>query len=98
VITSHVVTNYGADGPFARLKAVSVGDNIYVTSFDRLYIYKVKSLGNVAPNDITVFGHADEPVLTLITCSNFNEATQTYDNRYVVKADLVQVSRLGADR
>jgi LPXTG-site transpeptidase (sortase) family protein len=92
VITSHVVTRYGSDGPFARLNTLSVGDNIYIRSFGRLYIYQVKSVGNVAPDDMTVFDHAEKPVLTLLTCSKYNETTQTYDGRLVVSATLVQVN------
>jgi sortase A len=90
VIMSHVVTRYGAAGPFARLNALNLGDNIYVTSLGRTYVYQVKKTGNVAADDISVLKHATKPVLRLITCSQWNEATQTYDGRYVVYAELVQ--------
>ena len=90
VIMSHVVTHYGSPGPFARLNALNVGDNIYVTSLGRTYVYQVRKTGTVAADDISVLKHATKPVLTLITCSQWNEATQTYDGRFVVYAELIQ--------
>ena len=94
VITSHVVSHYGTDGPFAHLNTLGVGDKIFITAFNRQYIYEVKSVGNVAPNDISVFKHELKPVLTLITCSKYNAATQTYDARLVVKTALLEVRAL----
>ncbi len=96
VIMSHVETHYGSPGPFARLNALSVGDNIFITAFGRLYIYQVTKMGNVAPDDISVLKHSDKPVLTLITCSKWNAVTQTYDGRFVVQTKLVQVNPVGA--
>ena len=94
VITSHVVSHYGTDGPFAHLNTLGVGDKIFITAFNRQYIYEVKSVGNVAPNDISVFKHELKPVLTLITCSKYNAATQTYDARLVVRTALLEVRAL----
>jgi len=90
VIMSHVVTRYGAAGAFARLNALNLGDNIYVTSLGRTYVYQVRKTSTVAADDISVLKHATKPVLTLITCSQWNESTQTYDGRYVVYAELIQ--------
>jgi LPXTG-site transpeptidase (sortase) family protein len=94
VIMGHVVTHYGSDGPFAHLDRLQTGDLIFVTAFNRVYVYRVRSVGNVSPDDITVLGHADHPALTLITCSKYNRLTQNYDARLVVRADLVQVDSL----
>ena len=94
VIMGHVVTHYGSNGPFANLTRLQAGDLIFFTAFGRVYVYKVRSAGDVAPNDITVLNHADHPVLTLITCSKYNLLTQSYDGRWVVRADLVQVDPL----
>jgi len=95
VITSHVTTRYGSDGPFAHLHTLSPGDKIFVTSFGRMYIYQVKSVGNVVPDDISVLKHETKPVLTLVTCSKYNEVTKEYDARIVVHAVLVQVNPIG---
>jgi LPXTG-site transpeptidase (sortase) family protein len=94
VIMSHVVTHYGSNGPFARLYALEPGDYIFVTSFGRQYIYTVRWTKNVAPDDISVLAHEDKPVLTLMTCSEYNDQTQTYDGRLVVHAELIAVQPL----
>ena len=95
VITSHVVTHYGAPGPFERLRVLSTGDYVFVNAFGRTYIYEVKAVVQVAADDLeSVFGHATKPVLTLMTCSRFNEAKQIYDGRLVVRSELIQVGPL----
>jgi LPXTG-site transpeptidase (sortase) family protein len=91
VITSHVVTHYGSPGPFAHLDSLRGGDYIFLTSFGRLHIYEVRSTASVTPGDPSVFKHETKPVLTLITCSKYNAATQSYDARFVVRAELVEV-------
>jgi sortase A len=92
VITSHVVSRFGADGPFAELNTLAVGDRILITAFNRQFVYEVRSTANVLPTDLSVFNHEDKPVLTLITCSDYNELTQDYDGRLAVKAALIQVN------
>lgn len=92
VITSHVVTSTGADGPFARLNTLAVGDKFFITAFNRQYVYQVKSVSNIAPDDSSVFKHSDKSVVTLMTCSKYNATTKQYDARLVVKAELVQVN------
>jgi len=94
VITGHVVTHYGEPGPFAQLNALETGDYIFLTSFGRVYIYIVDSINEVSPNDTSVFKHESDPVITLITCSDYNETTQTYDGRLVVHAEQVGVKSL----
>jgi LPXTG-site transpeptidase (sortase) family protein len=95
VIMSHITTHYGAEGPFAHLDTLMPGDNLFVTAFGRSYIYRVESVRNVGPDDISVFKHETKPVLTLITCSKYNTLTRMYDGRLVVRAALIQVTPLG---
>jgi LPXTG-site transpeptidase (sortase) family protein len=92
IITSHVVTNTVTNGPFARLGSMAVGDKFFITAFNRQYVYEVKSVANIAPNDSSVFKHADKSVVTLMTCSRYNLTTKQYDARLVVRAELVQVN------
>jgi LPXTG-site transpeptidase (sortase) family protein len=96
VITSHVVTHYGSPGPFARLDSLSFGDYIFVNAFDRMYIYEVKSVRNVASTDISIFKHETKPILTLLTCAKYNVVTQTYDARLVVRSEVIQVDPINS--
>jgi LPXTG-site transpeptidase (sortase) family protein len=98
VITSHVVSRYGSPGPFAQLNALAAGDYIFLSAFSRRYVYEVRSIANLAASDTSVFRHESQPVLTLVTCSAYNEATQAYDRRLVARAALIQVTAVPTPR
>jgi LPXTG-site transpeptidase (sortase) family protein len=66
-----------------------IGDKVFVHAFGQLYIYEIKSIGNVKPSDISIFMHEDKPWLTLVTCASFDEKTGKYLSRLVVRAVLV---------
>jgi LPXTG-site transpeptidase (sortase) family protein len=90
VLTSHVISSFGVDGPFAGLNKLAVGDKIFIRSFGELHIYEIRSVREVAPSDITILKHEEESWLTLVTCADFDEKTQTYLARLVVRAVLVE--------
>jgi len=91
VITAHVVTADGKDGPFAQLKVLGMGEYIFVNTSGYRHIYQVISKDSVKPDDTSVFSHEDDSRLTLITCDSYDEATKTYLLRTVVRAKLVDV-------
>jgi len=45
----------------------------------------------VEANDASVFKHEQKPWLTLLTCKEYDEKTNTYRKRVVVRAVLVTV-------
>jgi LPXTG-site transpeptidase (sortase) family protein len=67
------------------------GDQIILHLADQRYIYQVREDKVVAPDDSSVIKHEDNPWLTLITCKDYNAATDSYDHRVVVRAVLVKV-------
>ena len=90
VITAHVTNIYGQDGPFATLETLSVGDRILVTSAAATYEYQVQLSRVVMPDDTSIFDDGNGlPVLTLVTCSDPNYDTHTYDARLVVQAVMI---------
>lgn len=91
VLTAHVVNADGKPGVFSRLKALGVGEYIYVYSAGYRYTYKVVSNAYVQPNDISVVRHEERSYLTLITCDSYDEQTGTYLRRVAVRAELVDV-------
>jgi LPXTG-site transpeptidase (sortase) family protein len=91
VITSHVVTADGKPGPFVRLKELQAGDRIYITGNGYRYMYVIRKVNFVQPNDISVFKHREKSWLTLITCDTYDEKTTTYQRRVSVEAELMQV-------
>jgi len=90
VLTSHVTLSYGQPGPFANLHKLRISDKIFVHSYGELYIYEVKSIGELNAQDPSILRHEDKSWLTLVTCADYNEKAETYLKRLVVKAVLVQ--------
>jgi LPXTG-site transpeptidase (sortase) family protein len=91
LLTAHVVNADGKPGVFSKLKALGVGEYIYVYNAGYRYTYQVVSNAYVQPNDITVMKHEEKSYLTLITCDTYDEKTGTYLRRVVVRAVLVDV-------
>ncbi len=89
VVTGHVTLSNGDPGPFARLSTLSPGDLVFVHAFGQLYIYQVRSLKTVRPDDISIFRHQDKAWLTLVTCGNYDATLGAYLNRTVVGAELI---------
>jgi len=91
VLTGHVVLPNGNDGPFAALGNLNWGDRVIVHAYGSMYIYEVRQNQTISPYNMTVMEHEEDAWLTLITCKNYNEATDTYANRIAVRAVLVKV-------
>jgi LPXTG-site transpeptidase (sortase) family protein len=86
VITSHVYLSNGLPGPFVNLKTLKWGDEIFIHAHGNRYIYKVHSVSYVAPDDESVLQHEEQSLLTLVTCFGYNETSDSYRYRVVVKA------------
>lgn len=91
VLTGHVVNANGKPGIFSRLKALGIGEYIYIYGAGYRYTYRVVSNSIVQPDDITVMKHEEKSYLTLITCDSYDEKTGTYLHRVAVQAMLVDV-------
>jgi sortase A len=68
---------------FGSLGALSAGDDIYLDAGGWRYHYRVREVKSVWPTQVEVLDLTSTPVLTLLTCTNWD--TQ----RLVVVADLV---------
>jgi sortase A len=73
---------------FRRLGDLAPSDDIYLEAGGRRYHYRVRVASAVWPNQTEVLDATPQPVLTLITCVNWD--TQ----RLVVTADLVDIQPL----
>jgi LPXTG-site transpeptidase (sortase) family protein len=91
VLTAHVVNADGKPGVFSGLKALGVGEYVFVYNSGYRYTYKVVSNDYVQPNDASVMKHEEKSYLTLITCDTYDEKTGTYLRRVAVRAVLVDV-------
>lgn len=68
---------------FQDLDRLTIGDEIQLDSADWSYTYRVRDLTEVWPTQVEVMDPTTSPVLTLITCTNWD--TQ----RLIVVADLI---------
>jgi LPXTG-site transpeptidase (sortase) family protein len=91
VIAGHAYTADGLPGPFANLENLKWGDHIEIQAWGQRYIYEVREVKRVAPNDLSVLGHEQDAWVTLITCQGFNDGAKAYLWRVVVRAVLVAV-------
>jgi LPXTG-site transpeptidase (sortase) family protein len=88
-ITGHVYLPDGRPGPFVRLGELGWGDEIIVRGFGLRYIFSVREVRQVLPEDLSVLRHEDRPWVTLITCKGYDERRETYRTRVAVRAVLV---------
>ena len=91
VLTSHVYLSNGLPGPFVNLSKLRYGDSIIVHAYGQKYTFVVQTNTVVEPTDRSVMKHEEKPWLTLVTCKDYDEKTNSYLKRVVVRAALVSV-------
>lgn len=92
VLTSHVYLSNGSPGPFVSLSKLKYGDKVVIHAYGQKYTFEVRSNETVNPNDTSAFQHEERPWLTLVTCKEYDEKTNTYRKRVVVRAVLISVT------
>jgi len=87
-ITAHVYDANGQPGLFNNLSELKWGDEVIVHACGQAYMYEVRTVEKyVRPGDTSsVFQHEDYPWLTLITCRGYDEESDSYKWRVVVRA------------
>ena len=90
VLTGHNYLASGLPGPFVNIKNLQYGDEIIVHAFGQKSIYQVQTVEYLRPQDVKkAFKHAEEPLLTLLTCNQYDKDSGTYKQRVAVRAVLV---------
>jgi len=68
------------------------GDKIIIHAWGGSYVYAVQQVTQVTPNAVSaVIKHEELPWVTLLTCRGYDEASNSYKYRVVVRAVLVEV-------
>jgi sortase A len=88
VMAGHVTLTGGGYGPFRGLAQLQPGDEVLVYVSDQDYVYIVDSVGTVEATDVEVTYPTAEPILTLITCVNWDPVQGRYSDRLVIVAHL----------
>jgi LPXTG-site transpeptidase (sortase) family protein len=91
VLTAHSYLSSGNPGPFANLNRLKFGDKVIVHAYGQQNIFEVHTNLIVRPDDRSVMKHEELPWITLVTCKGYDEKTDTYLHRIVVRAVLVDV-------
>lgn len=68
---------------FRKLNKVKISDEVKIITREKEYIYKVKNIQTVEPDNVDVLKNGSKAEITLITCNN------TASKRIVVKGELI---------
>jgi LPXTG-site transpeptidase (sortase) family protein len=90
-ITGHVYLSNGQPGPFSAVGNLVWGDRVIIHFNGLRYVYEVRNITQVDPDDMSVLGHEEDPWLTLITCRGYDEISNSYAYRVAVQAVLIRV-------
>jgi len=92
ILTSHVTDPNGKPGPFAYVNELRDGDKVYIHNDGFIYVYEVRESSLISPRSIkTLFKSEEDAWLTLVTCENFDEETNTFTRRRMVRAVLISI-------
>ncbi len=92
VLTGHAWNADNTAGPFARVNTLWWGDRIVVHAGGGEYVYEVRSVQQISPgNTAAMLKHEDLQWLTLVTCRAYDQASNTYKYRLLVRAVLIEV-------
>jgi len=79
----------GHAGPFVNLKKLQVGDSVKIVQGVQTFTDQIDKLSTVKPTAIQVTYPRSQGLLTLITCSNYNQLAGQYTDRLVAVGHLV---------
>jgi sortase A len=71
---NQVIFAHAREGLFLPLKEIEINHIIYVLTDNRWYLYKVNEIKEVYPNKTEVIAPSENEVLTLYTCSGYNDS------------------------
>lgn len=98
VLAGHITARDIGNGPFRYLNWLSPGEEIFVYTNQKIYVYRVREFRIVEARDGAVTAATENPQLTLVTCSTWDEQVESYVKRRVVYADLVRVITANVSR
>jgi len=89
VLAGHVTLRIGA-GPFLHVESLEPGDMAIVYAGEQAYTYRVVSKSYIGPTDVSVAYPTSDPILTLLSCTNWDAQNRRYLERVAVIAELVE--------
>jgi LPXTG-site transpeptidase (sortase) family protein len=95
VLAGHVESQTGTPGPFAHLFRAKIGDLVIIREGLHEERFRVTIIQQVDPHDVTWLAQDGRARLTLITCTDWDNESQTYLGRLVVVAEPVVATAQG---
>jgi LPXTG-site transpeptidase (sortase) family protein len=95
VLAGHVESQTGTPGPFAHLFRAKIGDLVVIREGLHEERFRVTIIQQVDPHDVTWLAQDGRARLTLITCTDWDNQSQTYLGRLVVVAEPVVATAQG---
>ncbi len=90
VFAAHVTLGSTAPGPFLNLDQLQSGDEIIYRWNNVDYIYKFSESEYVDPSAVEELYVPNGETLILVTCSNWNEEEETFDERLLATATFLR--------
>lgn len=87
VLAGHVESASGAPGPFAHLFEAQEGDLVILREGGREAYYSVTAIRRAEPDDISYVAQDGKHRITLITCTDWDYASESYLGRLIVIAE-----------
>ena len=89
-IAGHTYTG-SSDYQFSSLPDAKVGSKVYFTTGNKKNEYKIVEIFDVKPEEVEVLEEhqSQKQQLTLITCDNYNEQTNQWEDRKIFIAEAV---------
>ncbi|WP_119070717.1 SBBP repeat-containing protein [Aggregatilinea lenta] len=97
VFAGHIYHKTGP-GPFRNLNQLEVGDLIVARGEGVEYTYAVSSVREVAPDEVNVTYPSNQPMITLLTCADWDSDEWTYGQRLVVRATFQSWRKTGEEQ
>lgn len=88
VFAGHVTVRNGSNGPFRYLRKLAPGDKIFIYKGRMKHTYVVQEQLLVYPDQVSVLEDTDQPQVTLITCTTWDEESLSYLRRLIISATL----------
>lgn len=76
-----------AQGAFSNLQALRLGDEVRYRQGGAWHNYRVVQVFRVGVDEVDVLQEGNGRLLLLLTCTDWNTLSRTYDNRLIVRAE-----------
>lgn len=86
VLVGHIQLSNAEPGPFEKLDSLEPGDEVLVYEGDLVRKFTVTEIFTVGAAETQATHPTTNPVLTLMTCTNWNDSRGIFSDRLVVRA------------